>query len=36
MTILRPDCMKTLRQGFVSIPAHVLLDLAPVLAQRSA
>jgi hypothetical protein len=32
MTIQRPNCMKTLRQGSVSISLSRLLDLAPVLA----
>jgi len=32
MTILRPNCVKTLRQGSVSISLPRLLDLAPVLA----
>src|SRR5262245_31938810 len=32
MKIQRPDCMKTFRQGSVSIPLLALLDLVPVLA----
>jgi len=36
MTIQRPNCMKTLRQGFVSISLSRLLDLAPVLSRRPA
>jgi hypothetical protein len=36
MTIQRPSCMKTLRQGSVSISLSRLFDLAPVLARRPA
>ena len=32
MTIQRPNCMKALRQGSVSIPLLARLDLVPVLA----